>query len=113
MSLIPQDQIDILQLNHQAQKRASGCALDQIPVVKLYQPHSWGVWLVTEMSDDNDMLYGLYDFGGQTPRLGYVSMSVLMAMEGRSKVVRDERFQGDKPLSEYFRMARLADQIVA
>ena len=70
MILIPDDIRALLLANG-----AVECETDHVPVVKLFNPCGAAVWLITEMMDDGDTLFGLCDLGFGSPELGYVSLA--------------------------------------
>lgn len=78
------------------------------PVVKLFMPGGSATWLITEMADDGDTLFGLCDLGHGSPELGYVSLSELESVRGRFglKVERDAHFNTKKTIAEYANEAR-------
>ncbi len=109
MLLIPDPLREQLAANFRAGPRH-----DPVPVVKLHAP--WGVacWLITELMDDGDTLFGLCDLGLGCPELGYVSWAELEALRGALGlgIRRDERFAPTRPLSVYAGAARLWGRIV-
>lgn len=42
--------------------------LDHVPVVKFFNPLGIGTWLVTELDEDGDTLFGLADLYAQAAR---------------------------------------------
>jgi len=109
MLLIPDPLGERLVANFRA-----GLEHDPVPVVKLYAP--WGVacWLLTELMEDGDTLFGLCDLGFGCPELGYVSWADLEALRGPLGlgIRRDEHFAPTRPLSVYASAARLWGRIV-
>ena len=84
MTLFTQEQIQQLQANDRAQRRAQrraihpdGAALDFKPVAKLVTPDAQCAWRMTEIDRDG-LLFGLCDFGDGVPRIGFVSMAELV-----------------------------------
>tara|TARA_Y100000114_G_scaffold113828_1_gene107801 strand:- start:120 stop:443 length:324 start_codon:yes stop_codon:yes gene_type:complete len=51
------------------------------PVLKLFNPVGSGTWLITEMHDDEDTLWGLCDLGFGFPELGTVSLKELESVQ--------------------------------
>ena len=106
-----------LRQNHQAQKPVQGTKAekDHVPVVKLFTPDANATWLITEMEDDGDTLFGLCELGMGMPELGYVSLAEIQSIRGRFglPVERDKWFTGDKPLSKYAEEARVSGGIKA
>jgi hypothetical protein len=86
--------------------------LDHVPVVKFFNPLCIGTWLVTELDEDGDTLFGLADLG--YPELGSYSLAEMQALElplGMG-IERDILFEGEFPLSVYAQAARTAGRIV-
>ena len=81
---------------------------DHWPVVKLYTPDAQCTWLLTELDEDGDTLFGLADLGMQCPELGYVSLAELESVRGKLglPIERDLHFTSDRPLSQYTEAAR-------
>lgn len=87
---------------------------DHAPVVKFFDPWGSATWLITEMSHDEDTLFGLCDLGFGTPELGYVSLRELRSTKKLGHgIERDRYWKADKPLSHYTREARSAGRIAA
>jgi len=109
MLLIPDPLHDRLVANFKA-----GPEHDPVPVVKLYAPWGVAVWLLTELLEDGDTLFGLCDLGFGCPELGYVSWAELESLSGPLGlgIRRDERFAPHRPLSVYAGAARLWSRIV-
>jgi hypothetical protein len=99
-----------LRANHQAQKPVQGTdkEIDHKPAVKFFTPDANCTWLLTELQDDGDTLFGLCDLGLGEPELGYVSLAELQTVRGKLglPVERDRWFTADKPLSQYADEAR-------
>ncbi len=96
---------------------ANGAAeqeIDHIPVVKLFDPCGAATWLITEMMDDGDTLFGLCDLGCGSPELGYVSLAEIESVKGPFGlgIERDILFAPRFPLSVYVEAARVAGYIV-
>lgn len=87
---------------------------DHIPVVKLFNPCGAAVWLITEMMDDGDTLFGLCDLGFGSPELGYVSLAEIESVKNSLGlgIERDLYFMPRFPLSVYTEAARVAGQIM-
>lgn len=76
---------------------------DLAPVVKLFNPCGAATWLVTELQDDDDTLFGLADLGFGCPELGYFSLNEIASIRlpfGLG-IERDLSFRGLFPLSVY------------
>lgn len=88
---------------------------DAKPVVKFFVPWGAGTWLISEIEEDGDLMFGLCDLGFGCPELGYVSLSELKSIKGPwgLKIERDRSFKASKTLAEYANEARLAGRISA
>lgn len=86
---------------------------DHIPVVKFFDPAGAATWLITEVMDDQDSLFGLCDLGMGSPELGYVSLTELRETKNRLSInlERDLFFSPRYPLSVYAEAARMAQRI--
>ena len=106
-----------LRQNRTKQKPVQGTnsEIDFKPVVKLFNPCGAATWLLTELDDDGDTLFGLCDLGMGSPELGSVSLSELSSVKGPLGlgIERDRWFTPDKTLSEYADEARRSGRIVA
>ena len=102
--------------NHQAtcQAEGRGESVDHWPAVKLFTPWAGGTWLLTELDEAGDQLFGLCDLGLGFPELGYVSLAELEGLRGPGglRVERDRYFEASAPLSAYAEAARVAERIV-
>lgn len=88
---------------------------DLEPVVKFFNPCGAATWLITEMDEDEDRMFGLCDLGFGTPELGYVSLSELASVKcgfGLG-IERDIWFEAEKTLAEYAAEARETGRIAA
>lgn len=85
------------------------------PVVKFFCPWGAATWLVSELSEDGDRMFGLADLGQGTPELGYISLQELHSIKGPwgLTIERDLHFTGDKPLATYADEARANGRITA
>lgn len=85
------------------------------PVVKFFCPWGAATWLITDLDEDGDRMFGLCDLGHGCPELGYVSLSELRALKGPFglTIERDLHFKGRKPITEYADEARAAGRIDA
>ena len=101
-----------LQKEHQ---RTHDKEIDFEPAVKFFTPDGGATWLITEMDEDGDTLFGLCDLGLGIAELGYVSLRELRALRGKLglPVERDKWFKADKPLSEYAKAAYQKGRIEA
>ena len=91
------------------QIRATGQAIDPLPVVRLFTPDAHATWLLAALDPaDGDTAYGLIDLGISMPALGHVKLSDLSSIVGPNKlpVMRDRYFQAVTPLSEFLRLAQ-------
>ena len=80
---------------------------DRKPVVKYFNPAGSATWLISEIDDDGDLLFGLCDLGMGQPELGYVSLSELKTVKGPLGlgIERDLYWSADRTLSEYAKNA--------
>ena len=86
---------------------------DHVPVVKFFNPFGEGVWLVTELDEDGDLMFGLADIG--CPELGSWSFSELesIRLPFGMGIERDLLFTGDFPISVWAEAARETGSIRA
>ena len=97
------------------QIRATGQAIDPLPVVRLFTPDAHATSLLAALDPaDGDTAYGLIDLGIIMPELGHVKLSDLASIVGprQQPVMRDRYFQAVRPLSEYLRLAQENGSIV-
>ena len=95
------------------ESRASDEGIDHFPVVKFFHPLSPAKWLLTELDEDGDTLFGLADLGMGFPELGYVSLRELEGVRVVGLAIeRDLYFEAEFPLSVYADAARQHRQIV-
>lgn len=88
---------------------------DHVPVLKLFNPAGPGTWLITELGDDGDILFGLCDLDMGFPELGSVSLSEITAVKlplGLT-IERDVSFQGRVPISRWMEISRATGSIRA
>ena len=103
------------QLLINGQARATGQAIDPLPVVRLFTPDAHATWLLVSLDPaDSDTAFGIMDVGIGMPELGEIRLSDLASIVGPLKrpVMRDRYFQAVRPLSEYLRMAQENGSIV-
>lgn len=83
--------------------RARGEAVDPLPVAKLHTLDAHATWLLTELADDGDTAYGLFDLGLGMPELGHFRLSDLASIVGPNGIpVRaDPHFKPQRTLSAY------------
>jgi hypothetical protein len=66
-------------------RTASGEEIDPYPVVRLFTPDAGAAWLLTELDPtDHDLAFGLCDLGLGYPELGYIRLSEIASVRGRS-----------------------------
>jgi len=107
-TLIPDD----LRAQLRANARVDG---DPIPILKLFNPVGAGTWLITEIDEDGDVMFGLCDLDMGCPELGSVSLAEITSVKlpfGLS-IERDLHFRGRVPLSRWAELAREAGSIRA
>jgi hypothetical protein len=117
MTLITKAQTEQLLANGIAQLAAidrQDQALDFKPVVKLFSPDAQCTWLLTEIDEGTDLVFGLCDLGMGCPELGYVSLNELRTVRGKLglPIERDLHFEADKPISAYADAARARGHII-
>jgi hypothetical protein len=86
---------------------------DPVPVLKLFNPAGPGTWLITELGDDGDTLFGLCDLDMGFPELGSVSLSEITSVKlplGLT-IERDVSFEGRVPISRWMEIARQTGSI--
>lgn len=73
------------------------------PALKLFNPCGAATWLITELAEDGDTMFGLCDLGLGHPELGCVSLSEIAGVRTRLGlgVERDLHFRASKTLAEY------------
>jgi hypothetical protein len=76
---------------------------DTKPVLKLFTPWAGATWLISEIEDDGDTMFGLCDLGLGHVELGYISLKELKSLSGPFglKVERDMYFSSDLTLQEW------------
>jgi Protein of unknown function (DUF2958) len=117
MKLITEAQFAALLANGRAAREAAhaGLDFDPKPIVKLFTPHWYARWLLTDIDPEYPQrAYGLCDPGDGRPYLGYVSLHDLDDVHGKFKftVAADPHFVADKPLSIYANVAYTRGLIV-
>jgi hypothetical protein len=88
---------------------------DPAPVLKLFNPVGPGRWLITEIAQDADSLFGLCDLDQGFPELGYVSLDELEAIKlpFGFRIERDPHFVGHMPLTQWASLAHRLGSIFA
>jgi hypothetical protein len=112
MDLLTPDIRAALLANGEASATSEG-RHDPAPVVKWFNPVGAATWLVTEMDEDGDTMFGLADLGFQCPEMGSFSLSEIAALRlplGLS-IERDLTFETDRPLSYWAEVARARGRI--
>lgn len=92
-----------------------GKTVDFKPVVKFFNPCGAATWLVSEMHEDGNLMFGLCDLGMGCPEMGNVSLSDLSSVRLRFglRIERDMHFKADMTLTEYADEARAKGCIAA
>jgi len=86
---------------------------DHVPVLKLFNPAGAGTWLITELGDDGDTMFGLCDLDMGCPELGSVSLAEITSVKlpmGLT-IERDVSFEGRVPISRWMEIARASGSI--
>ena len=96
-------------------KKARKVSMKNKPYLKLFNPCGAATWLITEIDEDENLMFGLCDLGMGYPELGYVSLEELKVLElpFGLKIERDAWFEADKTIGEYADMAYAKKRIVA
>lgn len=84
------------------------------PLVKFFNPVGAATWLVSELDEDGDTLFGLADLGFGCPELGYISLQELQGLRlpfGLG-IERDIHFSTDLTITEWADKARTAGSIL-
>lgn len=88
---------------------------DHVPVAKLFNPCGAATWLVAELAEDGDTLFGLADMGFGCPELGSFSLAELQSLRlpfGLT-IERDISFRSRLGLLVWADTARAAGSISA
>ena len=106
MMLLTQDQRQRLLAN--GQNRG-----DHVPVVKLFNPVGAATWLLSELDEDGDTLFGLADLGFGCPELGSVSLAEIssVTLPLGLTIERDLHFEARLALTVYADAARIIGRI--
>lgn len=99
----------------QAAVKGTPSELDFWPVVKLFNPHSPAIWLLTELEpDDPSVAWGLCDLGKGSPEFGIVCLDDLAEFRGQfgQRIERDIHFKARGPISAYIEAAYCEYHIV-
>jgi hypothetical protein len=85
------------------------------PVVKFFTPDAQCTWLITELDQDGDTMFGLCDLGMGEPELGYVSLAELQNVRGKLglPIERDKWFKAQFSISEYAEQSRRSGRVSA
>ena len=81
---------------------------DHVPVVKFFNPTGAATWLLSELDEDGDILFGLCDLGFGCPEMGSASLAEITAvtLPFGLTIERDLHFEGRFPLTIYTDAAR-------
>ena len=92
-----------------------GDANVDMPYLKLFSPVGAATWLISEIDDDEDTMFGLCDLGMGFPELGSVSLHELesITLPMGLGIERDIFFEPSKTLAGYADDAKLAGHINA
>jgi len=113
--LITKELMGLLEANRYMSQRSSKAANHIKPVVKIFNPCGAATWLISEIHEDGDTLFGLCDLGMGFPELGYVSLSELQSIRKRLglPLERDTGWVAEMSLVEYAEKSRREEQINA
>ncbi|MGF7151938.1 hypothetical protein FHS96_005606 [Sphingomonas zeicaulis] len=118
MIVLPLDVRHRLRANHDFRRSAEINARpepDPRPTLKLFNPLGAATWLARELADDDDMLFGIADFGFGCPELGYFSLREIVSVRlpfGLG-IERDAGFESLAPLSCWAELARVHGSVLA
>ncbi len=93
-------------------QESGGNEPDHKPVLKIFNALGNQTWLISELMEDGDTMFGLFDLGLGTPELGYVSLSELQSLR-RAMIERDLYFRPEMTIGEYAAKARIDQYIDA
>ncbi|MBC6445323.1 MAG: DUF2958 domain-containing protein [Alphaproteobacteria bacterium GM202ARS2] len=95
--------------------QVDGNTPDHTPVMKLFTPWGASTWLIKEMDEDGDTLFGLCDLGMGCPAMGPVSLAELrdLKVPFGLRIERDLHWSSDEPLTVHAARAREVARIVA
>tara|TARA_R100001510_G_C7575652_1_gene150466 strand:+ start:325 stop:642 length:318 start_codon:yes stop_codon:yes gene_type:complete len=102
-------------LTKELEKKLRSNNWSNTPVVKFFGGGAC-TWLISEMDEDGDTLFGLCDLGHGCPELGKVSLSELQNLKFPPfglGVERDRYFKADKTITQYAEEARANGRIIA
>ncbi len=90
-----------------------GDANVDMPYLKLFNPMGAATWLISEIDDDEDTMFGLCDLGMGFPELGSVSLHELesITLPMGLTIERDIFFEPSKTLAGYASAAKEAGYI--
>lgn len=115
MKLMTEAQRKKLIQNYQKNCTQANDPVDFYPVLKLFSPIGGATWLLTELDEDGDTLFGLCDLGLGYTEIGCVSLRELATtkLPLGLKIERDRGFKADKTLHAYAEEAQRAGRITA
>lgn len=101
MAFLTDEQRRVMLANGAA--RARGEDTDPYPVVKLYTLDAGAAWVLTALTADGDLAYGLIDAGTGFPELGEVSLAMLAGIKGPKglPLAVEPQYRPRKTLSAY------------
>jgi hypothetical protein len=116
MILLPPDLRAALVANGLASRAAQARdgSFDPVPVIKLFNPLGAATWLVTELDEDGDTLFGLADLGFGCPELGSFSLHEVTTVHlpYGLRIERDMAFATTFALSVWTVWSRRAGSII-
>ena len=106
-NLLTDKQREQLRSNFDARVKKQVDGGDFVPVVRLFNAHGAGTWMLTELAGDNDRAMGLCDLGVGFPEYGEVRLSELeQRIPYRFWVERDHQFKANKSVLEFMTEAQ-------
>ncbi|QOT71725.1 DUF2958 domain-containing protein [Sphingobium fuliginis] len=117
MILLEPQHIAALEANTAARRAAQAEGRrepDPAPLVKFFNPMGAATWLVTELCEDGDSLFGLADLGFGCPELGYFSLTEIAAIRlpFGLRIERDIAFNSLTPISIWSDWSRRTGSII-
>jgi hypothetical protein len=101
------------ELQAKLRSNAASRGEDQLPLAKLFNPVGAGTWIVTELADDEDTLFGIADLGFGSPEVGSFSLAELesLRLPFGLRIERDIAFSTEHRLSAWAEAARASGSL--